>query len=344
MASTPAKATARKSQKPLAKVLGAVVLTLHTFCIPIFLVLFFYLTTIRLLWPLLIPYTVSLYLFKGHESGTPPFRSNALRSSRIWSFFALYFPATLHRSVPLSPDRKYIFGYHPHGIIAHGAFLAFSTSALDFSSIFPGITPTLLTLDANFRIPLYREYALAIGLAGVSSKSCRNLLSKGGHRNDGTGRAITIVVGGARESMIAVPKTLRLMVKDRKGFVKLALRTGADLVPVLAFGENDLYAHVDSAAYPVVQKVQRLVKNATGWEMPLFYGQGFWSGSSGFLPYRTPIDVVVGRPIRVDGKIEEPSAEEIDSLHGLYIMELERIWDEWKGRFPVNDGVEIQLL
>ena len=344
MASTPAKATARKPQGPHAKVLGVVVLTFHTICIPIFLVLFFYLSTIRFLWPLLIPYIGSLYFFKGHESGTLPFRSTALRSSRIWSFFALYFPATLHRSVPLPPDRKYIFGYHPHGIIAHGAFLAFSTLALDFSSMFPGITPTLLTLDANFRIPLYREYALAIGLAGVSSKSCRNLLSKGGPRNDGTGRAIAIVVGGARESMIAVPKTLRLMVKDRKGFVKLALRTGADLVPVLAFGENDLYAHIDSAQYPVVQRVQRLVKNATGWEMPLFYGQSFWNGSRGLLPYRTPIDIVVGRPICVDTKMEEPSTEEVNSLHGLYIMELERMWDEWKGRFPSSDGVELQLL
>ena len=50
------------------------------------------------------------------------------------------------------------------------------------------------------------------------------------------GRAITIVVGGARESLDAQPHSLRLVLKRRKGFVKLAIRTGADLVPVLAFG------------------------------------------------------------------------------------------------------------
>jgi hypothetical protein len=161
-------------------------------------------------------------------------------------------------------------------IIAHGAFLAFCTETLGFFRLFPGIIFTLLTLDANFRIPLYREYALALGLAGVSSKSCRNLLSKGGPHGDGTGRAIMIVVGGAREPMIAAPKTLRLIVKDRKGLVKLALRTGADLVPVLAFGENDLYSHVNSEKYPLIQKIQRLVKNTTGWELPLF----LWAGLS----------------------------------------------------------------
>ena len=54
------------------------------------------------------------------------------------------------------------------------------------------------------------------------------------------GRGITIVVGGARESLDAQPHSLRLVLKRRKGFVKLAIRTGADLVPVLAFGGTHL--------------------------------------------------------------------------------------------------------
>ena len=326
------------------RALEVTVLIWHSLCIPTFIALFLYLSTVRVLWPLLVPYIISLFLFKGHETGALPFRSTAIRSSCLWTFFGTYFPATLHHSAPLGPERRYIFGYHPHGIIAHGAFLSFCTEALNFSQLFPGITSTLLTLDANFRIPLYREYALALGLAGVSAKSCRNLLSKGGPRGDGTGRAITIVVGGARESMIAAPKTLRLMVKDRKGFIKLALRTGADVVPVLAFGENDLYSHVDSTRFPLVQKIQGIVKGLTGWETPLFYGQGLWSGSWGLLAYRTPIDIVVGRPVGVSVKMEEPGDDEIDRIHGLYLKELERMWHEWKGKFPATEGVELELL
>ena len=75
-----------------------------------------------------------------------------------------------------------------------------------------------------------------MGLASVSRESCENLLSRGGANGEGMGRAITIVVGGARESLDAQPHSLRLVLKRRKGFVKLAIRTGADLVPVLAFG------------------------------------------------------------------------------------------------------------
>ena len=81
------------------------------------------------------------------STANSPTARTAIRGSKIWSLFGSYFPARLHRSQELEPTRKYIFGYHPHGIISHGAFAAFGTEALGFSQLFPGITNTLLTLD-----------------------------------------------------------------------------------------------------------------------------------------------------------------------------------------------------
>lgn len=48
------------------------------------------------------------------------------------------------------------------------------------------------------------------------------------------------MVGGAAESLSAHPGTADLTLKRRKGFIKLAIRQGADLVPVFSFGENDV--------------------------------------------------------------------------------------------------------
>ena len=58
---------------------------------------------------------------------------------RWWKNFKNFFPITLVKTESLKPDGKYIFGYHPHGIISYGAFSTFATEGCDFSINFPGI-------------------------------------------------------------------------------------------------------------------------------------------------------------------------------------------------------------
>ena len=296
-----------------------------------------------MLWPILLPYTIYTLFSQASTSGQLTHRSERLRRSAWWSLFASYYPARLHRSQNLPPTRKYIFGYHPHGIISHGAFAAFCTEALGFSQLFPGITNTLLTLDSNFRIPIYRDYALALGLASVSRESCNNLLSKGGPNNEGMGRAITIVVGGARESLDAQPHLLKLVLKRRKGFVKLAIRNGADLVPVLGFGENELYEQVTSETHPRVQKMQLLFKRFMGFTVPLFHARGVFNYDVGLLPYRRPLNIVVGRPIYVEQEAK-PKDEYVDEIHAKYVEELLRVWDQWKDEFAKDRTAELEIV
>ncbi|OJJ43011.1 hypothetical protein ASPZODRAFT_1255643 [Penicilliopsis zonata CBS 506.65] len=319
----------------------------HTLTIIIFLTVFFFACAIPLFWPLLIPYLVHISIFSSAAtSGTLAGRRPFLRSLPIWSLYASYFPARLHRSEVLPPTRKYIFGYHPHGIISHGAFAAFATEALGFSKLFPGITNTLLTLDSNFRIPFYREYALAMGLASVSRESCENILNKGGTNSEGMGRAITIVVGGARESLNAQPHSMRLILKRRKGFIKLAICTGADLVPVLAFGENDLYEQVSSDQHPLIHKLQMLVKQMMGFTVPLFHARGVFNYDVGLMPYRRPLNIVVGRPIHVRQQRNRSDIDDnyIDELHSKYMQELERLWEQWKDVYAKDRTHELEII
>ena len=63
----------------------------------------------------------------------------------------------------------------------------------------------------------------------------------------GPGSCLTIVVGGAAESLSARPGTADLVLKRRLGFIKLAIREGADLVPVFSFGENDVRDRLSSS-------------------------------------------------------------------------------------------------
>lgn len=82
-------------------------------------------------------------------------------------------------------------------------------SATGFSQAFPGITPHLLTLETNFRTPFYRDILMWMGVCSVSKESCHNILGQG------SGSAITIVVGGAAESLSARPGTADLTLRKR---------------------------------------------------------------------------------------------------------------------------------
>lgn len=186
---------------------------------------------------------------------------------------------------------------------------------------------------------------MALGLAGVSRESCENILSKGGIDGKGTGRAITIVIGGARESLDSLPHSMRLVLRRRKGFIKLAIHTGADLVPVLAFGENDLYEQVSPDQHPFIRKLQLLMKHVLGFTIPLFHARGVFNYDVGLMPYRRPLNIVVGRPIPVVQQDREILDDNyVDELHGKYVAELERIWEEWRDVFAKDRTSEIQIV
>ena len=145
----------------------------------------------------------------------------AARRWKIWKYYCEYFPISLVKTADLDPKENYIFGYHPHGIIGLGALGNFLGEATGFSEKFPGIHPHLLTLTVNFRFPFTRDYSMAFGACSVDKDSIEYILQK-----MGPGHSAAIVIGGAAESLEARPGNFKLTLKDRKGFVKLALRSG----------------------------------------------------------------------------------------------------------------------
>lgn len=195
-----------------------------------------------------------------------------------------------------------------------GAACTFATEATGWAKLFPGVTAHLLTLDANFWLPFYRDILMAMGLASVCKRSCRSILQMGD--------SIAIVIGGASESLSAYPGTNNITLKKRLGFVKIALREGADLVPVYGFGENDIFELMpndkDTWAYAFQKKLQALF----GFTFPFFHGRGVFTYNYGLMPHRRPVTVVVGKPIQV-AKNAEPTDEEVRRYHQMYIEGLQ---------------------
>jgi 2-acylglycerol O-acyltransferase 2 len=230
-----------------------------------------------------------------------------------------------------------VFGYHPHGIIGTGAVATFGTEASGFSKAFPGITPHLLTLTSNFRLPLYRDLILAQGICSVSKQACSSILRRG------PGSAITIVVGGAAESLSAHPGTADLTLKRRLGFIKVAIQHGADLVPVFSFGENDIYQQMPNEKGTIIYEFQKRFQAIFGFTLPLFHGRGILNYHLGLMPYRRRIVSVIGRPIRCE-KCEKPTMEEVTHVQQQYITELMRIWDTYKDVFARQRKRELSII
>jgi len=98
------------------------------------------------------------------------------------------------------------------------------------------------------------------------------------------------------------------------------------LVPVFSFGENDLYDQLlNNPEGSLLRKIQNKFMKALTFAPIFVKGRGIFQYSFGLLPNRRPITTVVGAPIEVE-KIEKPTSEQVDELHGKYIEALTKLF------------------
>nr|XP_025965544.1 2-acylglycerol O-acyltransferase 1 isoform X1 [Dromaius novaehollandiae] len=299
-------------------------LLLAEFCCGIFVILI-----LGNFWFVAVLYSLWFYF----DWGTPCAggrRSQWVRSWTIWNYFREYFPMKLIKTSDLNPNHNYLLGFHPHGVLVCGAFGNFCTGS-DFKNLFPGITPYLHVSSIWFSFPFFREYILSAGIVSVSKESISYVLN-----NDGGGHASVIVVGGAGESLNARPGSLTLSILKRKGFIKMALKHGAHLVPVFSFGENELFKQVANPRGSRLRKIQEKLQKIIGFAVPLFHARGIFQYSFGFLPYRQPIHTVVGSPIPVKQNLN-PTTEEIEQLHELYLQKLSKLFEDHKRNYGIPE-------
>uniref|UniRef100_A0A8C5RV22 Acyltransferase n=1 Tax=Laticauda laticaudata TaxID=8630 RepID=A0A8C5RV22_LATLA len=287
-------------------------------------------------WLLALGYAAWLYL--DWETPSRGGRRCAwVRGWAVWRYFRDYFPITLVKTAELDPSHNYLFGFHPHGVLVAGAFGNFCTEATGFSRLFPGLTPHLLMLPFWFKVPFFRDYLMSSKGALSHPVSASHLL---GH--EGGGQVAVIAVGGPPESLDAHPGALTLQLRSRKGFIKMALRHGAALVPVFSFGENELFNQVPNPQGSIVRRLQERLQKAMGVALPLFHARGVFQYSFGFLPFRRPIYTVVGAPITVP-KMPHPSREAIDELHETYLEKLTQLFEEQKAKYGLPQDKHLTL-
>uniref|UniRef100_A0A914RW84 diacylglycerol O-acyltransferase n=1 Tax=Parascaris equorum TaxID=6256 RepID=A0A914RW84_PAREQ len=177
---------------------------------------------------------------------------------------------------------------------------------------FPGMKIRICTLVGHLCTPFRREWAMLHGLVNCSRESLHYLLDES--RNKGS--VVVLVVGGAEEALEARPGHNILTLLHRKGFVKVALQTGAQLAR--------------NPKGSSLRKAQSFFKKMTGVSPALYYGSFF------FWPRQVPIDTVIGTPIDVK-RTANPSEEQINDLHRKYISRLIDLFESNKTKFGLRE-------
>eukprot|EP00943_MAST-04B_sp_MAST-4B-sp1_P000247 g247.t1 len=140
--------------------------------------------------------------------------------------------------------------------------------------------------------------------------------------------------------MDAVPKTNDFTLLKRKGFVKVAMESGASIVPVIGFGENDLFTPVK---VNIVKQYQSFLHKTLGFFFPIFYGRGMFQYNFGFLPYRRQITVVIGEPLDCSGHVGKVTNKSVDEIHARYLTALQNLYDKHKDQYELPGAKPMTL-
>ena len=167
------------------------------------------------------------------------------------------------------------------------------------------------------KLPLVGYFLRKVGYVPAKSKYIVETLTK---KEENVG----IILDGINGMFQTSSKQEKAYLKERKGIVKIALRSGAPLVPVYGFGHTALYT-VLVDPFGLLQ----LLSNTLEASLTPFFGRFGW-----FLgpPRRIPVAVCIGEPVKCP-QIDEPTKEQINEYHEKLLDSYQVLFDKHKAAY-----------
>lgn len=181
----------------------------------------------------------------------------------------------------------------PHGVFPFGSILGLLSVPRTANRYLRGVAATAL-----LSVPIMGGLLKYIGVIDATKKNVKKALERG--------ELLGISSGGIAEIFQTNAATYSevIILKSRHGICKLALETGAYLVPSYVFGNTTCFTSVYDKKYGIMEYISRKVKVS----IVLFYGRFGLP-----IPYRVPILSCLGTPIAVE-KTANPTNEQINEL------------------------------
>lgn len=218
-----------------------------------------------------------------------------------------YFPMKLimEDKSAFDPKESYVIAAEPHSVFPLG-ILVFTHQFGEF----PVPKVRALASKAIFWSPFAKHIWTWLGSAPVTKESFLGLLRKG--------ISCVVIPGGVQECLHMERDREVIFLKQRYGFVKVAMEAGSPLVPTFCFGQSDAYKWWRPTGRWYTQ-----FSRTIGFSPMLYWG------ALGPVPFPNPMYYVVGKPIPVTKNVN-PSREEVAVVHGQFIQALEALFEKYK--------------
>jgi Diacylglycerol acyltransferase len=262
------------------------------------------------------------------------YRPNSKVKSVVNRLFAegaqLYFPARSIFLPKLSKEQTYILAAWPHGLMGGGNHYGFC----DFDRA--GFYPIYSGASIILYLPFVRRFISMMGWTSVTRAGLSKVLDAKRHGSSYPFSVVHLVVGGIHE-MFCTPGYARneeIIISKRKGFIKLALQTGADIIPMYSFGANQTYYRLAGMDSWLCRLSTVMQVSVTPW-----FGR-FWI-PFGFIPFQRPILTVTGDVFAVPKVApSEVSDELVRQVHADFRNALRHLFDTYKVVYVEEMGAE----
>jgi 2-acylglycerol O-acyltransferase 2 len=216
-----------------------------------------------------------------------------------------------------------IYLFHPHGLFGVTPAFHSLTSLTDWPVRIRGVAASWL-----FWFPVCGEVIEAAGAIPAKYQEMKKAVVEG--------ESLAVALGGIDEILETAPGRMRLTLSRRRGVFKMALETGTPLVPVLCYGENELYRPV---TWKWLEAVNRwLVPWGVCFPIPDLDSCLQWLRLFE-KPLRTPVRTVIGEPLVV-APVSNVKDAQIKELRNRYFAALRKLYAETR---PEGYG-ELEIL
>jgi diacylglycerol O-acyltransferase 2-like protein 6 len=213
-----------------------------------------------------------------------------------------------------------LFASEPHGVLPLGAYWG-NLNIVANQKILCCMSSSILKIPIMKHLLTWTD---AISADKITMSRHLNL-----------GYSLNICPGGVKEvGYLGNPNTCVMFLRTRYGFTKLALEHGTSIVPSVTFGLQNAYDY-----WVPKWDIIRPLASRLGFYPMIFLGLG---GIPFFQPKPCAMSVVVGSPIILP-KIPNPTTDEIVKYHSLFIGEIERLFEEYKGAYDMGH-VRLEII